>query len=551
MVTWRHAGSSGGSSVTWAKRARCHGGSWWCRIAGRPAQDLGHRPGRPVGSAGSCTGSRPPPGRRRPAPRPPRRPGRPPSAAAPMARPGTVRSTGPSPATVTTSKPNERERVGPGGGHDRHAVGEAEAERDEGAGGHGVDGEALGDERRRRYRASDRRRSRVTPSCRAGRLRRARAHWREPGFCVPERHDLSVAVAVGLVLPRRVLGAPGPARPRRDRAAPTLLAHQAADGFVPHMTYWHDGDTARRVLGPARHQSPSPSRRCTATRWPSWPGSGVAVPDDARRAGRRAACGSCSTTPARRRRVGRDRATRGSRGATTAPAGTRGARAVDVRPVEGRARASWSSRSTLDRRGHPVGNRPLRGGLGRVHAAGRLQRPRAGDGHRRPARCRWRPTRSSAALDDAVGSPTGARGPTPSWTDRRRPASVRTLDALLPVLVSDDAPAVGRRCADALDGTAFGGPLGPAGVHRDEPAFDPVGLLAGPGLAPAHLPAVGRGPPGRPSRPRPRPGEPPGRRGAPVGPGRVLAPRHRRGPRRRAPVVGGPAAVVPIRRQRA
>ena len=27
IVTWRQAGSSGGSSVTWAKRARCHGGS--------------------------------------------------------------------------------------------------------------------------------------------------------------------------------------------------------------------------------------------------------------------------------------------------------------------------------------------------------------------------------------------------------------------------------------------------------------------------------------------------------------------------------------------
>ena len=36
IVTWRHAGSSGGSSVTWARAGRCHGGSWWCRTAGRP-----------------------------------------------------------------------------------------------------------------------------------------------------------------------------------------------------------------------------------------------------------------------------------------------------------------------------------------------------------------------------------------------------------------------------------------------------------------------------------------------------------------------------------
>ncbi len=37
MVTWRQAGSSGGSSVTWAHSGRCQGGSWWCRMAGRPA----------------------------------------------------------------------------------------------------------------------------------------------------------------------------------------------------------------------------------------------------------------------------------------------------------------------------------------------------------------------------------------------------------------------------------------------------------------------------------------------------------------------------------
>ena len=48
--------------------------------AGSPVARAGPRPrpGRPVGSAGSCTGSRPPPGRRRPAPRrPSQRPGRP------------------------------------------------------------------------------------------------------------------------------------------------------------------------------------------------------------------------------------------------------------------------------------------------------------------------------------------------------------------------------------------------------------------------------------------------------------------------------------------
>ena len=45
MVTWRQAGSSTGSSVTAAHCGRCHGGSWWCRIAGRSAQHAGHDPG--------------------------------------------------------------------------------------------------------------------------------------------------------------------------------------------------------------------------------------------------------------------------------------------------------------------------------------------------------------------------------------------------------------------------------------------------------------------------------------------------------------------------
>lgn len=57
---------------------------------------------------------------------------------------------------------------------------------------------------------------------------------------------------------------------------------------------------------------------------------------------------------------------------------------------------------------------------------------------------------------------------------------MRTLDALLPVLVVDDAPAISAAFADALDDRAFGGKFGPAAVHRDEPTFDGSAYWRGP-----------------------------------------------------------------------
>ncbi|CAN5573822.1 hypothetical protein BH20ACT2_BH20ACT2_10800 [soil metagenome] len=69
---------------------------------------------------------------------------------------------------------------------------------------------------------------------------------------------------------------------------------------------------------------------------------------------------------------------------------------------------------------------------------------------------RWDPDLATW-VDDGAGSATSGR--------------VRTLDALLGALVLPErAPAV---LALALDGTAYGGVCGPAGVHRDEPAFRP------------------------------------------------------------------------------
>ena len=57
---------------------------------------------------------------------------------------------------------------------------------------------------------------------------------------------------------------------------------------------------------------------------------------------------------------------------------------------------------------------------------------------------------------------------------------VRSLDALLPVLVATDHAVIERVFADLRDATAFGGVTGPAGMHRDEPTFEARTYWRGP-----------------------------------------------------------------------
>ncbi|MGZ4728284.1 MAG: MGH1-like glycoside hydrolase domain-containing protein, partial [Acidimicrobiales bacterium] len=79
---------------------------------------------------------------------------------------------------------------------------------------------------------------------------------------------------------------------------------------------------------------------------------------------------------------------------------------------------------------------------------------------------RWRAD-ATTWVDEVLVGPTSS-------------GAVRTLDALLPVLVTDDEGAIDAALAVALDDRAFGGPFGPAAVHRDEPAFDPTAYWRGP-----------------------------------------------------------------------
>ena len=79
-----------------------------------------------------------------------------------------------------------------------------------------------------------------------------------------------------------------------------------------------------------------------------------------------------------------------------------------------------------------------------------------------------------ARWDPSVGTWVDA-GPSEEGSGR-----VRTLDALLPVLVSRRTDAVDVAFAQIVDDRAFGGACGPAQVHRHEPSFAPRTYWRGP-----------------------------------------------------------------------
>ena len=71
-----------------------------------------------------------------------------------------------------------------------------------------------------------------------------------------------------------------------------------------------------------------------------------------------------------------------------------------------------------------------------------------------------------------------------TWTDagesEQGSGRARTLDGLLPILVAAEAERIDAVAADLLDASAYGGRCGPAGVHRQEPGFDPHSYWRGP-----------------------------------------------------------------------
>ncbi len=310
--------------------------------------------------------------------------------------------------------------------------------------------------------------------------RRARdvleANWRTPGFCVPNAAtypwqwlwDSCFHAVVWLHL-----GEP-------DRAVTELthaLAHQAPDGFVPHMTYWSARGRADDPTHAAFWGRPATS---SITQPPMYGHAlaelhraGVALPDELIERSRR----GLGFLIAHRSRDGlgpvivhpwesgcddspRWDAWSGPQGAwsPTRAHEVKGELVAELRFAEG---------------GSPVGSAAFEvvaAGFAALVAFNARELASVADDDTlvdgadaitAALDARWSPELAGWADAVVVGPPTA------------RAVPVRTVEALLPVLVSADDARVGSAFAELVDPDAFGGRFGPAGVHRGEPTFDP------------------------------------------------------------------------------
>ena len=467
MVTCRHAGSSGGSSVTCA-----HCGALPRRIVvvqHRRSAAQARRPprGPPVGSAGSCRGSPPPRGRRRRA--------RSSTLARPAARSRSTRQAreqlvdGPSPATVRTVHPSSREARAPTSRRRPRRRRDARA----------------GTTRRRpsgtaaRYRPSRRSPTR-------GAAARGRA-WRDDaagGFCVPnattypwqwlwdscfhavvwahlgdERAVVELRTALSRAGRRRLRAPPALRRRRRTRTRRSGAAPAPSTITQPPM-YGHAVAELARL--------------------------GLAARRRGRRAGRARACEFLLRAGAgSRRRASWSSATRGSRAATTARGGTTPC------PAGARPRR-WFDRkgelvASIERTpsGAPLHNPAFAVGSVGLHRARGVER--AASWRRSPATTTSRRAARelAGAIDDRWDAELRDLG-------RRRPDRGRVgADPHARRAAARRSCARGPRCSTTLlDPAAYGAPCGPRGVHAGEPTYEPAALLARPGVAAAHLPAL-------------------------------------------------------------
>ena len=300
------------------------------------------------------------------------------------------------------------------------------------------------------------------------------ANWRDPGFCVPNATTYPWQWLWDSCFHAVCWAHLGEA----DRAVTELthaLAREAADGFVPHMTYWHDGSTHADFWGrtgtSAITQPPMYGHALAELHR-----LGVALPDTLV-----------------------DRADRGLRFLLTERMRA-GVGPVIVHPWESGCddSARWDpwcpAPWTFDRwkvvKGELVaalvegsGSTPVGSSAFEVASAGfgalvafnaRELGVVTGDASLRAdadaivaqLADRWRAEHRTWADAVVVGPDSGA--------------TTRTLDALLPVLVSGDADAVAVAAAEVVDDAAFGGAFGPAATHRDEPTFDPHAYWRGP-----------------------------------------------------------------------
>lgn len=294
------------------------------------------------------------------------------------------------------------------------------------------------------------------------------ANWREPGFCVPH----------ATTYPRlwlwdscfhAICWAHLGHGDRGLREVYHAMAHQEPDGFVPHITYWHDRDTHADFWG-RPHTS-------TITQPPMYGHAlaelhrcGVAIPEALIEQAR---LGLQYLLTVRMRD---------------------GLGPVIVHPWESGCDDSarwdawclppWSVGRWKTVKGELVAAL-VSGGSTRFEVASAgfcalvafNARELAGITH---------DTGLLAAADTLAAQLATRRDPhRRTWRDHivvgpASTAAVRTLDALLPVLVVHDEASIAAAFADILDERAFGGSFGPAANHRDESTFDPAAYWRGP-----------------------------------------------------------------------
>ena len=322
-------------------------------------------------------------------------------------------------------------------------------------------------------------------------------HWRPPGFCVP-----NAATYPWQWLWDSCFHAVCWARlGRADRARTELanaLRHQSGDGFVPHITYWSsrsappraDDDTHAAFWGrPATSSITQPPMYGHAVaelvrrgvdvepelvdraarglrflleartrdgvgplivhpwesgcddspRWDGWGDFDPALPDG---------------------RVPRWRQTKGDLVAALRPA-------VEVAPDRsGAGSASVVASTAFEVVAAGFTALVAFNAAELAEVTGQAALGEAAAGLAAALDARWSASRATW-LDRVVTGPSSTSG-------------VRTLDALLPVLVSQDPAAVDVAFAQLADPEAFGADCGPTGVDRREPTFDPRTYWRGP-----------------------------------------------------------------------
>ncbi len=298
------------------------------------------------------------------------------------------------------------------------------------------------------------------------------AHWHPPGYSVPNAttypHQWLWDSCFHAVV--RTHAGQGDRALAELRAA---LAHQGADGFVPHLTYWSDPAAAEGFWG-------RPATSCI-TQPPMYGHalaelvrSGVDPPDDlvdvahaglahlldARRVGGAGGVrivhpweSGCDDSPRWDRWCPPEwtpDAWRVRKGAFVAELVEGGESGFAVEPASFTALVAFNARELASMGRRPSSDARL------LDAADELAAVLAQ---------RWDGVAGTWVDVDPQGGLTSA---------------VRTLDPLVAALVVDD----GSQCSAALDQlvdpSAFGAPFGPAGVHRAEPARDPDRYWRGP-----------------------------------------------------------------------